>query len=179
MSTPRAPSTRTFVLDSNTFIEAKQRYYAFDVCPGFWQALVWQHGQGRVVSVDRVRNELTDLDDDLKAWVLTTMPEACFCDTDEEPILEAYREAIAWVMTERQFTEAAKAEFAATANADAWVVAFAKAAGATIVTQEKPNPNVQRRVPIPNVCDALGVPYVDTFGMLRALETQFSWQQPD
>lgn len=46
-----------------------------------------------------------------------------------------------------------------------------KAVGATVVTHEKPNPHVQRRVPIPNVCHALGVPYVDTFEMLRALAT--------
>lgn len=178
MSAQPAPLSMTFVLDSNTFIEAKQRYYAFDVCPGFWQALVWQHGQGRIVSIDRVRNELTDLDDELKAWAVKTVPEGCFCNTDTEVVLDAYREAIAWVMTQQQFTNAAKAEFAATANADAWVIAFTKAVRATVVTQEKPNPHVRRRVPIPNVCDALDVPYVDTFRMLRALETRFTWQQP-
>ena len=32
--------------------------------------------------------------------------------------------------------------------------------------------------PIPNVCDALGVFYANTFEMLRALETQFLWQEP-
>lgn len=81
-------------------------------------------------------------------------------------------------MAQAQFSTAAKAEFAETENADAWVIAFAKAVGATVVTHEKPNPHVQRRVPIPNVCDALGVPYVDTFEMLRALATRFSWHQP-
>jgi len=79
-ATPPPGATVTFVLDSNTFIEAKQRYYAFDVCPGFWQALVWPHGQGRIVSIDRVRNELTDFDDELKTWALATMPDGCFFD---------------------------------------------------------------------------------------------------
>jgi hypothetical protein len=83
-----------------------------------------------------------------------------------------------WVMLQNQFTPAAKAEFADADNADAWVIAFAKAMGYTVVTHEKANPNVKSRVPIPNVCDALGVPYVDTFAMLRALNTQFLWQQP-
>ena len=77
---PVAPVT--FVLDSNIFIEAKQRYYAFDVCPGFWQALVWQYGQGMIVSIDRVKNELVDFDDELKTWTLTTMPASCFIATD-------------------------------------------------------------------------------------------------
>ena len=46
------------------------------------------------------------------------------------------------------------------------------------MTHEKSNPHVQRKVPIPNVCDALDVFYADTFEMLRTLETQFLWQEP-
>jgi hypothetical protein len=174
------PGPVIFVLDSNIFIEAKQRYYAFDICPGFWQALIWQYSQGRLISVDRVKVELTDKfedHDELKAWVLTSMPEGCFSGTDQDAVVRAYGEAIAWVM-EQDFTPAAKAEFASTDNADAWVIAFAKAVGATLVTHERPNPNRKNRVPIPNVCDALGIQYVDTFDMLRALATQFSWQEP-
>jgi len=178
MNVPATVDNTTYVLDSNIFIEAKQRYYAFDVCPGFWDALVWQHGRGRVVSVDRVKTELRGFGDDLSTWVTKTMPDACFFDTDLDVVTEAYGEAIAWVMGQAQFTEAAKAEFADAENADAWVIAFAKAMDATVVTHEKPNPDIRRRVPIPNVCDALGVPYVDTFEMLRKLETQFSWQAP-
>lgn len=93
-------------------------------------------------------------------------------------VIAAYAEAIAWVVAQAQFSEAAKAEFGADENADAWVIAFAKAMDATVVTHEKPNPAIRRKVPIPNVCDALKVPYVDTFEMLRKLSTQFSWQAP-
>lgn len=95
---PNTAADVTYVLDSNIFIEAKQRYYAFDVCPGFWDALVWQHGQGKIVSIDRVKTELTGFDDDLKVWALTTMPDGCFFDTDLDIVLEAYGEGIAWVM---------------------------------------------------------------------------------
>lgn len=28
-----------FLLDANVFIEAKNRYYGFDICPGFWRWL--------------------------------------------------------------------------------------------------------------------------------------------
>ena len=34
---------KRYVLDANVFIEAHQRYYALDVCPGFWLALIRQH----------------------------------------------------------------------------------------------------------------------------------------
>ena len=101
-----------------------------------------------IVSIDRVKNELVDFDDELKTWTLTTMPDGCFFETDTEPVLDVYREAITWVMAQPQFTDAAKAEFADTGNTDAWLIAFAKAVGATIVTHEKSNPHVQRKVPV-------------------------------
>jgi hypothetical protein len=167
-----------YVLDSNIFIEAKRRYYAFDVCPGFWDALVWQHAQGSIFSIDRVKKELEEHQDELTQWASNQMPNACFIETDAENILEAYAEVIAWAMAQDQFSPEAKAEFADVENADAWVIAFAKAGGLTVVTHEKPNPYIKRKVPIPNVCDGLGVHYIDTFEMLRALTTKFSWQQP-
>jgi hypothetical protein len=179
MTTVPPPSTATiFVLDSNIFIEAKQRYYAFDVCPGFWDSLIWQHGQGVVASIDRVKKELQDCEDELTEWACNQMPSECFWETDVEYVLEAYGEVVGWAMAQDQFSPEAKAEFADIENADAWVIAFAKAVGATVVTHEKPNPNVKRRIPIPNVCDGVGVPYTDTFEMLRAMTTQFSWQEP-
>jgi hypothetical protein len=178
MNVPVLVDPVTYLLDSNIFIEAKQRYYAFDVCPGFWDALVWQHGRGRILSVDRVKAELEGFGDDLSTWVTVTMPDACFFNTDIEPVTTAYAQAITWVMGQAQFTEAAKAEFADAENADAWVIAYAKAMDATVVTHEKANADIRRKVPIPNVCAALDVPYVDTFEMLRELSTQFSWHAP-
>lgn len=32
-------SDAIFLLDTNVFIEAHQRYYGLDLCPGFWDAL--------------------------------------------------------------------------------------------------------------------------------------------
>ncbi len=36
-----------FVLDSDVFIAAKNAYYAFDICPGFWDAIIRAHGEDR------------------------------------------------------------------------------------------------------------------------------------
>jgi hypothetical protein len=140
--------------------------------------LLWHYQHGRIFSVDRVKSEIERLADDLWDWVSTRMPDACFRDTDVDAVTQAYGEAIAWAVGQAQFEDAAKAEFAAAENADAWVIALARAVGATVVTHEALAPNVRRRVPIPNVCQALGIPYVDTFDMLRRLATQFSWQAP-
>ncbi len=47
-----------FVLDANVFIEAYRRYYGLDLCPGFWECLRHYGGHRRLLSIDRVRDEL-------------------------------------------------------------------------------------------------------------------------
>lgn len=32
-----------YILDSDVFIAAKNTYYAFDICPGFWESIVQAH----------------------------------------------------------------------------------------------------------------------------------------
>lgn len=61
----------TFLLDSDVFIAAKNAYYAFDICPGFWKGILLAHAQARVRSIDRVRNELLSgrKEEDLVQWV--------------------------------------------------------------------------------------------------------------
>ena len=49
---------RTYIVDSDIFITAKNRYYSFDVCPGFWKSVIHHHRKGRIFSVNKVRNEL-------------------------------------------------------------------------------------------------------------------------
>lgn len=40
----------TYFVDANVLIEAKNRYYAFDIAPGFWKWLNQEHAQGTVFS---------------------------------------------------------------------------------------------------------------------------------
>jgi len=54
-----------YVLDANVFIEAKNKYYGFDICPGFWTSLVELNGSNRVFSIDRIRRELIQQDDQI------------------------------------------------------------------------------------------------------------------
>jgi hypothetical protein len=77
-----------------------------------------------------------------------------------------------WVQGQDQFSDAAKADFAR--GADGWLVAYAKAKGCIVVTLETINPDIKRKVPIPNVCQVFGVQFVDTFEMLRRLGVQLT-----
>jgi pimeloyl-ACP methyl ester carboxylesterase len=59
-------------------------------------------------------------------------------------------------------------------GADGWLVAYAKVMDCVIVTQEVLNPDIKRKVPIPNVCQSFSVSFIDTFEMLRRLGVRFS-----
>ncbi|HEY2122249.1 MAG TPA: DUF4411 family protein, partial [Chthoniobacterales bacterium] len=57
-----------YLLDSNVFIEAKNKYYQFSLCPGFWDWLVRENANGKIFSHDRVLSELVGYGDDLSQW---------------------------------------------------------------------------------------------------------------
>jgi hypothetical protein len=152
----------------------KNRYYPFSFCPGFWKALIAQHQKSRVFSIDRVRDELIkpkneagDKPDELSNWAKDQVPDTFFKKTLDQEVVKAFREIIAWVSSEAQFTPAAKAEFAD--KADGWLIAYARVNGHVLVTHEEHAPDAKAKVPIPNVCLEFDVEYVDTFEMLENL----------
>lgn len=161
-----------YVLDSGVFIQAARHYYAFDVVPAFWSALVQSATNGNLVSIDRVKHELDRGKDDLTRWANGTF-HPWFHATNQPDVLDAYARVMRWVQAQTQFTDGAKAEFAKAEVADAWVIAYAKAKGRAVVTQEQFNPNRRNKVLIPNVCRGLDVPCVNTFDMLRSLGVRF------
>jgi hypothetical protein len=160
-----------YVLDANVFIEAARRYYAFDIAPLFWESLVNHAANARVESINRVKEELERGKDELATWASDHFGDA-FASTDEENVVASYREIMSWVQVQDQFSDAAKAEFAD--SADGWLVAYARSRSGIVVTHEVLDPNITRRVPIPNVCEPFGVNYVDTFTMLRELGVRFA-----
>jgi DNA polymerase III epsilon subunit-like protein len=86
-------------------------------------------------------------------------------------VIQNFALMMTWVQNQPQFIPAAKAEFASVA--DGWLAAYAKARGYTVITHEVARPDARKRVPLPNVCDAFGVPYNDTFNMLRDFGSRF------
>jgi hypothetical protein len=156
-----------YLLDSNVFIEAKNRYYGFDICPGFWDWLLASHVSGQVFSIEQVKQELTGTDDDLATWV-DALPSSFFLPVTgaQVPSLSAVSKQV----TTMGYEPAAVNEFLAAA--DFYLIAHAHASGHTVVTHELFAPTV-KKVKIPNVCIPLNVPFVTTFAMLRAERAQF------
>lgn len=161
-----------FVLDSDVFIAAKNAYYAFDICPGFWDAIIRAHDEDRVHSIDRIKAELLagQPKEDLVQWVKGKVPAGFFHTTQSKAVLDAYAEIVLWVQRSTQYLDRAKAKFAT--EADGWLVAYSMVHGTTVVTNEQPRPDSRSRVLLPDVCAQFKVPSRDTFTMLRSLAVQ-------
>ncbi len=157
-----------YVLDTSVLTQAARSYYAFDLVPSFW-TIIRQHAHnGNVLSIDRVKDEIDQGKDQLKNWATGSFHFA-FASSDDPDVLAAYAQVIQWAMAQLQYTDAAKAEFARNENADAWVVAYAKAKGYGVVTQEQSAPNSKAIIKLPDVCRAMDVSCIDTFQMMRNL----------
>ena len=165
-----------WLLDADVFIAAKNRYYTFDICPGFWKSVVHHYRAGTLHSIDKVRNELLSgsKTEDLVQWVKNDLPRDFFLDTNADDVTSAYAEIMLWVQRNPQYYDRAKAKFAT--EADGWLVAYAVARNALVVTNEQPRPGSRNRILLPDVCNQFDIRSEDTFWMLKRLNIRFGWQ---
>ena len=164
-----------YVIDSDVFISAKNGYYAFVICPGFWDSLIYHHEHGRVHSLDRIQQELLAgrKDEDLVQWVKNDVPDGFFVPSQDPDVIRAYQDIMLWVQRNPQYLDNAKAKFAT--EADGWLVAYGRVTGVQVVTNEQPRPEARNRILLPDVCNQFGVPYHDTFTMLKSLGVRYDF----
>ncbi len=167
---------RPYLLDSDVFIAAKNSYYAFAICPGFWDSLTHHRGVGNVCSIDRVKSELLAgrETEDLVQWVKNEVPSAFFMETGEQAVISSYGQVMLWVQRNPQYFDQAKAKFAT--EADGWLVAYAMVHGVTVITNEQPRPQSRNRILLPDVCSQFNVTYENTFAMLHELAVRYEWR---
>jgi len=163
------PSQPVFLLDANVFIESAKRYYAFGIAPGYWDGLIHHAKRGPIRSIDRIKIEIDKGKDDLKTWVITNFQE-WFESTNQQDVIDAYGTVMTWALGQPQYTAFAKAEFAKAA--DGWLIAYALAKKYVVVSDEYYDPNIRRKIKIPNVCRGLDFSYLNTFEMLHTLRVQ-------
>lgn len=162
-----------YLIDSDVLITAKNRYYAFRICPGFWSSLLHAHSLGHVHSIDRVKQELLigRADDDLVQWVDRSVPSEFFVGSDGVDVVSAFKPVMLWVTRHSKYQDAAKAKFAS--GADGWLVAHGMATGRVVVTNEQPRPESRNQIKLPDICNAFSVPFENTFCMLHKLQIQY------
>lgn len=158
--------TRLFLLDANVLMTAARLYYAFDIVPTFWSSLNSKAGTGNLRSIDRVQDEINRGDDELVTWANAAFLDY-FVKTDTQDVLQAYARIIGWSQEQHHYSSALLQSFARFEHADPWLVAYAITHNAVVVTLELPNPATRKKIPLPLVCEAFGVSWLNTFDMLR------------
>lgn len=156
-----------YLLDSDVLIQAKNAYYGFDICPGFWAWTERKYKSGQAFSVEKVLDELSAGNDELAKWA-KAQPSGFFLPVDGQ-IMVAMSKVSSWVVAQNYESAAVTAFFAA---ADYFLIATALAHSHTVVTSEVPAASL-KKIKIPNVCVGLNVPYVNTFQMLHRERAQF------
>lgn len=159
-----------YCLDTNVYVEAHRRYYAFDIAPGFWDGLIRLAEEQVICSPFLVYQEIMDADsdDELTRWARANH-DLLFVEADEAT-QDAYTEIAD--MVERLYEPQHVQAFLS--GADPWVIAHAKAYELTVVTMESSkneqknrNGKIGGKIHIPNVCKLVAVEYRDTFALLR------------
>ncbi len=156
-----------YLLDADSFIRSKRQHYAFDFCPGYWDALLQGFRQKRVISIVPIRKELERGNDALTDWVKGKVPKRFFDPVTDETVQAAYAAVIRWVEKGDRFSPAARQKFAS--GADPWLVAYARTNGYNLVTYEVSSPELRARIKLPDVAHHFKVKCLPPYVMLRRM----------
>lgn len=140
-----------YVIDACALIDAARNYnMSKKSFSHIWAALDDLIQNGELISSTEIMDELKD--DDLKAWV--KQHKECFL-----PLTRDVQAKTTEVLS--QFPTLIKIRSTGNSNADPFLIATAALQGGTIVTNERLGDSKTKDYKIPNVCQALNIPYMN------------------
>jgi hypothetical protein len=163
-----------YVVDSNFFIQAHRVSYPLDVAFSFWNKVKQLAEEGKIISIDKVRNEIYDKNDALEEWCKANLPDDFFKESSEA--MAAYGQVVDWAISRSShYMPNALNEYLDADEADAFIVAYALADtnNRIVVTQEISEPNRKNKIKIPEACNALNIQFVNTIDMFRQMRVTF------
>lgn len=161
---------KRYLIDTNIFIESAYRFYAFDICPGFWDFLDKCSQLDSVKSINKVYDEITSANNDLQNFKERLKSSGFFLPI-ENITSKSYAEISQTLLT-MQYTQKAIQDFSN--GADYFLIALAYQDSYTIVTHEaKGGSNAKNKIKIPNVCEKLGICCIDVAEFLRQEQAKF------
>ncbi len=160
--------TSTYCLDANVLIQAWQKYYSPRFCWDYWKILSKLGREKRLFLPQSVYEEITRVDDDLTEWLKNSkIPThrvdgtviACWADIiDKDP-------------THKYLVDNVKYR----SLADPWVIAHAMKEKACVVTKEEKITVINSpKIKIPNVCENMGIRWINDFQLVEELKIVFS-----
>ncbi|MDE2644243.1 MAG: DUF4411 family protein [Bacteroidota bacterium] len=156
-----------YLLDSNVFIGAHQFHYSFDFHPGFWDWLIQTNLEGKVFSIEKVYEEISQQEDQLYEWAQNRKGEFFL---ENPPDIDGHLKHVTDCVNRGNYKPTAIEEFLK--SADYYLIGYALFSDFRIVTHEVPRSR-KGRIKIPSVCQVLGVECITPFDMLRQENARF------
>jgi len=169
-----------YLLDANTLIHAKNFYYPLDVVPEFWGWLVYQGQLSNIKIPIEIYEEFKDTKpkdgekDELAVWAEDdNVKDALLFNEESEPDLVARA-------TYGGYTPNPTDDQLVKMGRDPFLVSYAlkDIENRCIVTTEVSKPTrVEHNRHIPDVCDTLGIRWINSFELIRELNFSTSWNR--
>ena len=150
--------------DANIFIECKNRGYAFDIAPGFWDWVANMAKDGIIRSPKMVFDEISGGKDQLANWLRMMKKNDLFVTADSS--VQKFQSRVFDYVVDKY--ESDRARFFLK-GADPWIIAHAGQCNGIVVTHEAPGHGFRGKVQIPDVCKQFGVQYSDLHSVSRKL----------
>ena len=157
-----------YCLDANVLIQAWQKYYSPKFCPEYWDILNDLGIQGRIFIPEIVQEEITRTEDDLSKWLKESKIPV-------RKISEQVTKCLQSIYSKNQIHKQLVDNTRNRSLADPWLIAHAINENATVVTKEnKETAANSKRVKIPNVCENMGVKWIDDFQFIKEIGINFN-----
>jgi predicted nucleic acid-binding protein len=156
-----------YCLDANVLIQAWQKYYNPKFCSGYWKVLTELGKQGKIFVPELVYEEIVRTEDDLSKWLKGSKIPI-------NKITEAVTVCLQGIYSANPIHKNLVDNTKARSLADPWVIAHALHENAIVVTkEEKVTALNSNRIKIPNVCDNMGVKWINDFQLVSELGIKF------
>ena len=156
-----------YCLDANVLIQAWQKYYNPKFCPDYWKILNELGKAGRIFIPELVCEEIVRTEDELSSWLKGSKIPV---NKISEPVTVCLQRIYLANPVHKNLVDNTKAR----SIADPWVIAHALHENATVVTKEERVTALNsNRIKIPNVCDNMGIQWINDFQLVDELGIKF------
>jgi len=156
-----------YCIDANVLIQAWQKYYNPKFCPDYWDVLIELGKQAVIFIPGMVYEEIVRTEDDLSKWLKNSKIPI---HKISEPVTLCLQKIYLNNPVHKNLVDNTKAR----SLADPWVIAHALNENATVVTkEEKVTALNSAKIKIPNVCENMGIRWINDFEFIQELDIQF------
>lgn len=140
-----------FILDTNIFLQAKNKDYPFTYFPGFWEWLDSGFKTRQFLLLSSVYKEVSGGDDEVSDWI-KSRKQYVIKEEKAKNYMKNHKKIVNF-LNGKGFTH--MNDFLQ--KADGSLIAYAMTSGDMVITHELPRPDSKKHPKIPDVCNQFGV----------------------